>query len=150
MRGLTDARNDLPLLVRHYVRRFGRELGREVREVATETLERLGGYSWPGNIRELQSVLRKALLKASGTVLLPTLLPDPIGGPADPSTVPPPGEELDPRAFITQRLGADYSDLYTETHRRVDRLLLSLVLEHTHGISNTQLVSLGLHAKPCA
>ena len=68
--------DDLPLLVQHYVRRFSRELGREVRQVAPETLERLCRYSWPGNIRELQSVLKQALLQASGTVLLPAFLPE--------------------------------------------------------------------------
>ena len=67
--------DDLPLLVRHYLRRFSRELGREVREVAPEAMERLRGYSWPGNIRELQSVLKQALLQASGPVLLPAFLP---------------------------------------------------------------------------
>jgi two-component system nitrogen regulation response regulator GlnG len=54
---------------------FSRELGREVRVVALETLERLRNYSWPGNIRELQSVLKQALLQARGTVLLPEFLP---------------------------------------------------------------------------
>ena len=48
--------------MQHYVRRFNRELGREVREVAPEAMERLRGYPWPGNIRELQSVLKQALL----------------------------------------------------------------------------------------
>ena len=130
---LRDRGDDLPLLVRHYVRRFSRELGREVREVSPEALERLRGYSWPGNIRELQSVLKKALLQASGTVLLPTFLPDPIGGAGEPSPGSAPGEDLDMRAFIRQRLGPDACDLYAETHRQVDRLLLSLVFEHTQG-----------------
>ena len=53
---LRERREDLPLLVRHYLRRFSRELGRDVQEVAPEVLERLCDYSWPGNIRELQSV----------------------------------------------------------------------------------------------
>src|SRR5438132_10388828 len=66
---LRERGDDLPLLVRHYLRRFSRELGREVREVAPEALERLRHYPWPGNIRELQSVLKQALLQASGTVL---------------------------------------------------------------------------------
>jgi DNA-binding NtrC family response regulator len=52
---LRERREDLPLLVRHYLRRFSRELGRDVQEVAPEVLERLCDYSWPGNIRELQS-----------------------------------------------------------------------------------------------
>ena len=72
---LRERGDDLPLLVQHYLRRFNRELGREVREVAPEALERLRSYSWPGNIRELQSVLKQALLQASGTVLLPAFLP---------------------------------------------------------------------------
>jgi DNA-binding NtrC family response regulator len=60
---------------RHFVRRFSRELGREVQEIAPEALDRLRGYSWPGNIRELQSALKQALLQASGTLLLPSFLP---------------------------------------------------------------------------
>ena len=63
---LRERGDDLPLLVQHFVRRFSRELGRDVREVAPEALERLRSYSWPGNIRELQSVLKQALLQAAG------------------------------------------------------------------------------------
>src|SRR5207302_73615 len=61
---LRERGDDLPMLVQHYLRRFGHELGREVREVDPEALERLRNYSWPGNIRELQSVLKQALLQA--------------------------------------------------------------------------------------
>src|SRR5207244_6847635 len=76
---LRERGDDLPLLVRHYVRRFSRELGREVRQVAPEALERLQRHPWPGNIRELQGVLKQALLQASGTVLLPACLLEPLG-----------------------------------------------------------------------
>src|SRR5262249_29775808 len=82
---LRERGEDLPLLVRHYLRRFSRELGRGVREIAPEALERLRRYSWPGNVRELQSVLKQALLRASGTVLLPTFLPESLGGSAEPA-----------------------------------------------------------------
>ena len=73
---LRERGEDLPLLVRHFMRRFSRELGREVEEIAPESLDRLRGYHWPGNIREMQSVLKQALLQASGAVLLPTFLPE--------------------------------------------------------------------------
>ncbi len=73
---LRDRGDDLPLLVQLFLRRFSRELGRHVREVAPETMERLRSYSWPGNVRELQSVVKQALLKANGTVLLPAHLPE--------------------------------------------------------------------------
>ena len=76
---LRERGDDLRLLVERYLRRYSRELGREVRELAPETLERLRSYRWPGNIRELQSVLKQALLRASGTVLLPAFLPEPLG-----------------------------------------------------------------------
>src|SRR6195256_2992339 len=72
---LRERGGDLPMLMQHFLRRYSRELGREVRDVAPETLERLRGYDWPGNIRELQSVLKQALLQASGTTLLPAFLP---------------------------------------------------------------------------
>src|ERR1700724_3022201 len=83
---LRERGDDLAVLVRHYLRRSGRELGRDVREVAPEALERLKSYAWPGNIRELQSVLKQALLQARGTTLLPAYLPDFAGEPG--STVP--------------------------------------------------------------
>src|SRR5207253_10818398 len=93
---LRERGDDVPVLVRHYLRRFSRELGREVREVAPEALERLRGYRWPGNIRELQSVLKQALLQASGTVLLPAFLPDTFDGGAtdDASDAPPQKEDV--------------------------------------------------------
>jgi two-component system nitrogen regulation response regulator GlnG len=72
---LRERIDDLPMLVQLYLQRFSCELGREVRAVAPEALERLRGYSWPGNIRELQSVIKQALLQAHGEVLLPEFLP---------------------------------------------------------------------------
>ncbi|HTN77552.1 MAG TPA: sigma-54 dependent transcriptional regulator, partial [Pirellulaceae bacterium] len=66
---LRERGEDLPQLVHHYVRRFSRELGREVASIAPEALARLSAYAWPGNIRELQSILKQALLQASGSVL---------------------------------------------------------------------------------
>jgi DNA-binding NtrC family response regulator len=140
---LRERNGDLPLLVRHFLRRFSRELGRDVRDIAPDALERLRAHAWPGNIRELQSVLKQALLAASGTVLLPGFLPELVGGPAVADLIgavreaPAPGGEvpggLDLEAFIRQRLAPDTDDLYGETHRQVDRLLLTLALEHTGG-----------------
>ena len=59
---LRERGDDLAMLVHHYLRRFDRELGREVLDIAPEALERLRYYAWPGNIRELQSVLKQALI----------------------------------------------------------------------------------------
>jgi two-component system nitrogen regulation response regulator GlnG len=132
---LRDRLEDLPILVQHYLRRFSAELGREVREIAPEALARLRAYPWPGNIRELQSVLRQALLRASGTVLLPAFLPDlsGIAPPVRPSTPVIAEPAFDVERFIRQRLAPATHGLSAETHREVDRLLMTLALEYTHG-----------------
>jgi DNA-binding NtrC family response regulator len=142
---LRERGDDLPLLVRHYVQRFSRELGREVREVAPEALERLRGYDWPGNIRELQSVLKQALLRASGPVLLPAFLPESLGGPGETAAVLSPGDEPGVDTFVLrQRLGSAVRDLYADTHRQLDRQLLARVLEFTRGNLQQAALLLGI------
>ena len=147
---LRERGDDLPLLVQHFLRRFSRELGRDVREAAPEALERLRGYPWPGNIRELQSVLKQALLRASGTVLLPAFLPESLGGrrrPPRPASDKEPGVE---EFLVRQRLGSDVRDLYAETHRQLDRLLLPRVLEHAGGNQHQAALRWGSPGRPCA
>jgi two-component system nitrogen regulation response regulator GlnG len=130
---LRERGDDLPMLVRHYVRRISRELGREIRDVAPEALEKLRAHQWPGNIRELQSALKQALLQASGTVLLATFLPEFSDKPSESSPASSGGTNAGLEAFIRDRLGPEANDLYAETHREVDRLLLLRVLEFTGG-----------------
>jgi two-component system nitrogen regulation response regulator GlnG len=131
---LRERGDDLPVLVRHYLRRFSRELGREVHEIAPEALERLRHYAWPGNIRELQSVLKQALLQASGSVLIPAFLPEISAAAAAGAARPPAVEQaVGLEGFIRRRLTAEATDLYAEMHREVDRVFLTLVLEHTQG-----------------
>jgi two-component system nitrogen regulation response regulator GlnG len=130
---LRERGDDLPLLARYFLRRFSRELGREVQDFAPAALERLRGYAWPGNIREFQSVLKQALLRASGPVLLPAFLPDFSGRPEEPGPAAAAGANLNLEGFIGQRLGPETHDLYAEVHRQVDRVLLPRVLEHTGG-----------------
>jgi two-component system nitrogen regulation response regulator GlnG len=142
---LRERGEDLPALVRHYVRRFSRDLGREVREVAPEALERLRRHAWPGNIRELQSVLKQALLQASGPTLLATFLPPFSDGPFRlEATSPPACEDPGLEVFIRRCLGSHRSDLYVETHRQVDRLLLSRVLEASGGNQHQAARRLGI------
>jgi two-component system nitrogen regulation response regulator GlnG len=131
---LRERGDDLPLLVQQYLRRFNRELGREVGEVAPDALQRLRSHSWPGNIRELQSVLKQALLQAAGPVLISAFLPEALGAggvPAAPAPAPAGGFLFEP--FIRQLLEAGGNDVYAEVHRRLDQILLTLALEFTGG-----------------
>src|SRR5215813_5349245 len=142
---LRERGDDLPVLVRHFVRRFSKELGREVQEVAPEALVRLRAYSWLGNIRELQSVLKQALLQARGTTLLPAYLP---ALPAEPGGsapgLPSAGDDPNLEAFVRLCLASDDGDQYAEAHRRLDRVLLSRVLEGTGGTQQEAARRLGI------
>jgi DNA-binding NtrC family response regulator len=140
---LRDRGDDLPQLVQFYLRRFSRDLGREIREAAPEVLDQLQSHSWPGNIRELQSVLKQALLQATGTVLLTAFLPELSDG-ASKCASAAPATDLDLDAFIRQRLRHDVQDLYADMHRQLDRLLLPRVLDHTGRNQNRAARQLGI------
>ena len=141
---LRERGEDLPMLVRHYVRRCNRELGREISEIDPETIKRLENHSWPGNIRELQSVIKQAMLQARGSVLLPAFVPDLSNGAADAPTAPAAGVNLEIETFIRQRLQPDSRDLYAEAHGQLDRFLLSCVLEYTGGSQHQAARLLGI------
>jgi DNA-binding NtrC family response regulator len=66
---LKDRREDIPALVEYFVRRHTRQLGKPVEGVSAESMRRLEAYAWPGNIRELNTVLERAILVAKGPVL---------------------------------------------------------------------------------
>lgn len=63
---LRERREDIPALVQYFLRRHGRELGAEQPSIQTKALQWLGEHAWPGNIRELENAVRKALLLARG------------------------------------------------------------------------------------
>ncbi len=73
---LRQRREDIPLLVAHFLQKYGKELGREVRGVAPEALALLEQYHWPGNIRELENVVERALVLGTGEILGVEALPD--------------------------------------------------------------------------
>jgi two-component system nitrogen regulation response regulator GlnG len=131
---LRERGDDLPMLVQHFLRRFSRELGREISEITPDALELLRRYPWPGNIRELQGVLKQAILQGTGTLLISAFLPESLRAPPDPSAQVP-GTEADVsfEAFILQRLQEGATTLSAEAHQHLDRLLLRLALRHTGG-----------------
>ena len=137
--------DDMGLLVQHYLRRFNRELGREIQIVHPQTMELLQRYPWPGNVRELQSVLKQALLQGAGSILAPEFLPIFLrkrsgegqgspGAASIASNLSGGGSgfaALD--GFIQERLRTGAENLYEETLRRMERQLLTRVLQHTNG-----------------
>lgn len=66
---LRDRKEDIPLLVRHFVQQFSRRLGKNMDSIPSVTVEALCEYPWPGNIRELQNVIERAVIISTGSVL---------------------------------------------------------------------------------
>jgi PAS domain S-box-containing protein len=66
---LRERKEDIPLLVRHFVQHFGRRLKKNVDSIPTATMTALSEYHWPGNIRELQNVIERAVIVSTGSVL---------------------------------------------------------------------------------
>jgi len=152
---LRNRQADLPLLVDYFLARFAREMGKSVRSVPPATMERLRVYPWPGNIRELQSVIKQALLQANGSVLAPEFLPEivraaPTPTPQSAASPQPAGEpttEPTPTApeapapvptaalldFIDERLRAGSQGLYADTLAWMEQQLITEVLRRTGG-----------------
>ncbi len=130
---LRERLDDLPLLVQHFLKRFSHELGKEVLQTVPETLEALRRYLWPGNLRELQSVLKQALLNASGPVLVPEFLPAAIRNENRTEEMLLTAESVDWDKFLTDRLQAESQELYAEALAAMERYLLTRVLRHTGG-----------------
>jgi nitrogen regulation protein NR(I) len=131
---LRERGEDLPLLVNHFVRRFGRELGKEVREVSPEAMEALRRYPWPGNVRELQSVVKQALLETTGPVVLPEFLPAAVRRAGDGAAGGEPAFDFGGlTAYVEDQLKVGSTTLYADYQRLTDRHLLGLVLRHTGG-----------------
>lgn len=66
---LRERPEDIPLLVRHFVQQFSRRLGKVIDAIPSDTMTALARYPWPGNIRELQNVIERAVIITTGPVL---------------------------------------------------------------------------------
>jgi formate hydrogenlyase transcriptional activator len=66
---LRERTEDIPLLVRHFVQQFSRRMNKHIDSIASETMRALVRYEWPGNIRELQNVIERAVILSPGPAL---------------------------------------------------------------------------------
>ncbi|OGU08184.1 MAG: Fis family transcriptional regulator [Geobacteraceae bacterium GWC2_58_44] len=66
---LRQRKEDIPLLVNHFVTKFNKKMGKKIESVSKDTLNALCGYHWPGNVRELESVIERAVITSQGASL---------------------------------------------------------------------------------
>ena len=135
-----ERNGDLPLLIQHFLHRFSRELGKDVRSLSLQAMGLLTDYTWPGNLRELQSVLKHAVVEATGPLILPEFLPETVRSAVEPSVAipveskpPAIGNDNELIRFIHQRLRAGTESLYDEVVQSVERTLLTELLTQVEG-----------------
>jgi two-component system response regulator PilR (NtrC family) len=72
---LRSRKEDIPLLVKHFIQLYNQENGKEVEGVSEEVMEILMDYNWPGNVRELENVLERAVVLSKSKIITKELLP---------------------------------------------------------------------------
>jgi DNA-binding NtrC family response regulator len=77
---LRQRKEDIPLLVEHFLKKYALENDRAVPRIAPESLRPLMAYSWPGNVRELENVIERAVVLSSGVEISDDLLPESMLG----------------------------------------------------------------------
>ncbi len=98
---LRERQEDIPLLVRYFADKFARQMQKPIESVPTETMSKLQRWHWPGNIRELENLIERAVILTTGTALhvpLPEMKPTTISVPTAPTARS--GEEGDREHII--------------------------------------------------
>jgi two-component system response regulator PilR (NtrC family) len=127
---LRERREDIPLLVAHFIEKLGRATGRRVRGITPEALALLEAYHWPGNVRELENVIERALVLGSGDMITPEALPPNLLRPAEPAD---PIPELPEQGFDLEA-----------TLDRMERRYILQALQRTGGNQTRAAALLGL------
>jgi len=72
---LREHKEDIPLLVEYFLQKFNRESGKNIKGVSPQAMDMLMNYNWPGNVREVENVIERAVILGSKNTLLPESLP---------------------------------------------------------------------------
>jgi DNA-binding NtrC family response regulator len=148
---LRKHREDIAELAHYFLFRYNRQLRTAVQSIAPESLEILERYDWPGNVFQLQSVIREALIVSVGPTILPDFLPielhqeKEIEKNDDIETCPLP--EIDWNSLpelIDSLILSGENDLYRRVIDHVDRILVTLAMRQAGGKQNRAAEILGL------
>jgi two-component system response regulator AtoC len=114
---LRERRDDIPLLVDHFISRNNERLGTHVRGITAPARKLLVAYNWPGNVRELENIIERAAVLAESEILTPDDLPPRLREPHDPIKALLESGELSIK----------------KTSRHMERVLIGRALEETGG-----------------
>ncbi|MBI4495927.1 MAG: sigma-54-dependent Fis family transcriptional regulator [Deltaproteobacteria bacterium] len=146
---LRERREDIVYLARRFMELTNRELGKEVRDFSASALELLLNFNWPGNVRQLRSAIRRAVLLTDGMMIAEThfdlkRLPVPAG-----PSAPPPWNNLSLKEIVRQRTRGVEREVLAETLRqtRGNKARAARLLQIDYKTIRTKMKQLGLYAK---
>ncbi len=131
---LRERGDDIVVLLERFFNLYARQLSKDVQGIAPDALKLLVEYPWPGNVREMQSAVRRALLQTNGAVLIAEALPEEIRLGIRPETTAKGGTgDGALEHLVQQRLDAETNDLYAEALAAMEIYVLKRVLRLTGG-----------------
>jgi two-component system, NtrC family, response regulator PilR len=104
--GLRDRREDIPLLAGHFLEKYNEQMGKAIKGISHDAMDILVGHDWPGNIRELENALERAVALEGTPTILPDSLPTSVrregAGPVLPVAEPLPAAGFDLEAHVKE------------------------------------------------
>jgi nitrogen regulation protein NR(I) len=128
---LRERKEDIPLLVDHFIEKYDRRLGKRVVGIEPEALQILMSYTWPGNIRELENLMERSVLFADGPLIEASSLPDSLrerGG-----APPIPIAAVGPLGAIAAPSGASMKEIVRQAQAELEKELIGRALAETGG-----------------
>jgi len=147
---LRSRRDDIPLLVSHFLEHYNEQNDRYVVHIQKEALDALVKYHWPGNVRELQNVVERCVVMAVGDELTLDLLPPAMRGDRAAPAAPGRGGDLDSlaRDLVEQGMttaGPNDENLFDRIVSRVERELIAQMLAACGGVQLKAAARLGIN-----
>ncbi len=150
-------REDLPLLIDHFIRLYNPRLGKQIQGVAADALEMMMNYSWPGNVRELENTIQRAMILTNSEILTAQCLSMSIRGQTSlaladapaPEAAPKPAEEEKPLGeFLAENdFSIPLSDKVQSLVDEAERRLILNALRQTGGHRQATADLLGISRK---
>jgi two-component system response regulator PilR (NtrC family) len=129
---LRERRDDIPLLVQHFLEKYGEENNKTSLEITPEALDLLLDYDWPGNVRELENVIERAVVLSTGPRLDADLVPEHVRS----------SRRFQMPQFVVPPEGISFRDVITDFEKR----LIESTLEAAGGVQKRAAEL--LHIKP--
>jgi len=126
---LRERKDDIPLLVRHFLEKHRKDIGKTIRRIDDRVIEMFRNYSWPGNVRELENIVMHTMLFTTGDTLVPDALPvEFISQVKQNETTT---EEAIPET--KEALQKERKKRYEEIDKKLEYDFLDRILKKTHG-----------------